>query len=123
MDTRTFERLVGEAVDTIPEPFLGYVDNVVFLVEPQADAETLASLGMESPMELLGLYQGDPLSARGLDDYGALPDQIILYQRAIERFSADTGQPLPRVIRDTILHEVGHFFGLTEEELARMGLE
>jgi len=123
MDRKRFETLVTAAVDAIPEPFLAYIENVVFLVEMEPDAETLADMGMEEGDDLLGLYQGDSLSARGVDHWGMLPDQIILFQRPIERESAETGHPVVRVIRDTILHEVGHYFGLSEEELAEMGLE
>jgi predicted Zn-dependent protease with MMP-like domain len=123
MDSKAFERLVGDAVDSIPEAFLRYIHNVVFLVEPEADDDTLEALGLDTPTDLLGLYQGDPLTARGVDDYGNLPDQILLYQHPIEQYARETGEPVLQVIRETILHETGNYFGLSDEELARMGLE
>jgi len=123
MDARKFEALVGKAVDEIPETFLGYVENVVFLVEPWPDEETLDAVGAEDEYDLLGLYLGDPLSMKSFSDSGMLPDQVVLFQRPIEAYAKDTGEPLVKVIRDTILHEVGHYFGLTEEDLAAMGLE
>ena len=123
MDSKKFERCVEKAVDSIPEAFASYLDNVVFMVEPEPDRETLASMDMDHPEELLGLYQGDPLTERGFDSWGMLPDRIVLYQRPIELYSEDFGEPLVKVIRDTILHEVGHFFGLSEEDLTRMGLD
>jgi predicted Zn-dependent protease with MMP-like domain len=123
MDRKRFEKLVSSAIDTIPDPFLEYIENVVFLVEDDPDPDLLAEMGLEEGDDLLGLYQGDPLTARGVDNWGMLPDQIILFQRPIERETEETGIPVLRVIRDTILHEVGHYFGFSEEDLERMGLE
>ena len=123
MDRKSFERLVEKAVDSIPETFSRYLENVAFLVEDEPDGETLASLGMEYPEDLLGLYEGDPITERGADAWGMLPDHIILYKRPIELYAEDYGEPPVKVIRDTILHEVGHFFGLDEDDLKRMGLD
>ena len=123
MDRKRFQTLVTRAVDSIPEPFLSHIQNVVFLVEDEPDAELLADMGMEEGEDLLGLYQGDSLSARGTDAWGMLPDQIVLYQLPIEREVEHTGLPVLQVIRETILHEVGHYFGLDEDALADMGLE
>lgn len=122
MDRKRFEKLVSSAIDTIPDPFLEYIENVVFLVEDDPDPDLLAEMGLEEGDDLLGLYQGDPLTARGVDSWGMLPDQIILFQRPIERETEETGIPVLRVIRDTILHEVGHYFGFSEEDMERMGL-
>lgn len=115
--------MVERAVDSIPEAFSKYLENVVFVVESEPDGETLANVGVEYPEDLLGLYEGDPLTERGADAWGMLPDQITLFQRPIELYAKDYNEPTVKVIRDTILHEVGHFFGLSEEDLARMGLE
>jgi predicted Zn-dependent protease with MMP-like domain len=123
MDMRRFEKLVGKAVDGIPKPFLQYIENVVFVVEPWPDDETLDMMGIDDEYGLLGLYLGDPISERSIADSGRMPDQIALYQHPIEAYAADTGEPVVKVIRDTILHEVGHYFGLSEEDLAEMGLE
>ena len=123
MDRNRFVSHVENAVETIPETFSKYLENVVFMVEHEPDDETLDSMGIEYPEELLGLYQGDPLTERSMDAWGMLPDRIVLYQRPIELYAAEFNEPLISVIRDTILHEVGHFFGLTEEELERMGLD
>ena len=123
MDMKRFETLVGKAVDGIPKPFLQYIENVVFVVEPWPDDETLDMMGIDDEYGLLGLYLGDPISERSIADLGKLPDQIALYQHPIEAYAEDTGEPVVKVIRDTILHEVGHYFGLSEEDLAEMGLE
>lgn len=123
MNRRIFERHVEEAVGSIPEAFSRYLENVVFVVEEEPDAETLETMGIDAPEDLLGLYDGDPLTTRELDAWGMLPDRILLYKRPIELYAEDFREPVVKVIRDTILHEVGHFFGLTEEEVAAMGLE
>ena len=118
-----FEHKVALAVDSIPVEFSAHIGNLAFIVEVEPDPELLWDMGIEDADELLGLYQGDPLTARGADHWGALPDQIILFKRAIEKESEESGLPVETVIRETILHEVGHYFGLDEEELAEMGLE
>lgn len=123
MSQKEFERQVEEAIRSIPEEFSRYLENVVFVLEEIPDEETMDSMGIEAPEDLLGLYDGAPLSERGLDSWGALPDRIFLYRAPIELYAEDFDEPVVKVIRDTILHEVGHFFGLTEEEVARMGLE
>lgn len=123
MSIENFERHVEEAVRSIPEAFSRYLENVVFIVEEEPDAETMEAMGLETPEDLLGLYDGDPLTERHADAWGMLPDRILLYRRPIELYAEDFGEPVVKVIRDTILHEVGHFFGLTEEEVAAMGLE
>jgi predicted Zn-dependent protease with MMP-like domain len=114
---------VEEAFDSLPEELLGFVDNVVFLVEDWPDHETLASLGIFRRDGLLGLYQGHPLPERDSHLTGALPDRVVLFQRPIERHASQMGLPVVDVVRDTLLHEVGHHFGLSEADLARLERE
>ncbi|MDW7711571.1 MAG: metallopeptidase family protein [Deferrisomatales bacterium] len=120
MDRRRFEQLAEEAFDALPEELLGHVDNVVFVVEDWPDAETLAEMGIESPSDLLGLYQGISLAERSVTAGGSLPDRILLYQRPIEHWARVDGLDVYDVIYDTLLHEIGHHFGLDEEDLARL---
>lgn len=120
MDRRRFEQLAEEAFDALPEELLGYVDNVVFLVEDWPDAEILQDMEIESREGLLGLYQGVSLAERSVTTGGALPDQILLYQRPIEHWAREDGLDVYDVIYDTLLHEIGHHFGLDEEDLARL---
>ena len=120
MERRRFEKLAEEAFDALPEELLGYVDNVVFVVEDWPDPETLEALEIEDRYGLLGLYQGVSLAERSVEMSGVLPDRILLYQRPIEYWAKEDGLSAFDVIYDTLLHEIGHHFGLDEEELAAL---
>jgi predicted Zn-dependent protease with MMP-like domain len=120
MNRRRFEQLAEEAFDALPGELLGYVDNVVFVVEDWPDDEILREMGIESREGLLGLYQGVSLAERSVTSSGALPDQILLYQRPIEHWAREDGVSVYEVIYDTLLHEIGHHFGLDEDDLARL---
>lgn len=120
MERSRFEQLVEEVFEDLPEELLDYVDNAVFVVEDWPDAETLASQGLTRRSDLLGLYHGLPLDERRIDTTGNLPDRILLYQKSIERYAREMGEYLDDVIYDTLLHEIGHHFGLSEEELREM---
>lgn len=117
MNRRAFERLVARAIDRIPEQFLGQVQNLVFRVEDWADEATLAEVGFDDPRELLGYYSGWPLAERPHDYGNCLPDEIILYHLAIEDYVAETGEPLMKVIRETLIHELAHYFGFSEDQM------
>jgi len=117
LNRRNFERLVSKAVASIPDEFLGRIENLTFRVEEWADDDTLDEVGFDDPRDLLGYYSGWPLSERG-HDYGAcLPDVITVYQGAIEDYVKETGEPPLRVIRETVIHELAHYFGFSEEEM------
>jgi predicted Zn-dependent protease with MMP-like domain len=117
VNRRTFERLVQRAVASIPGEFLARVENLSFQVESWADDATLAEVGMDDPRELLGFYRGWPLSERTHDYGSCLPDVIVIYQGAVENHVRETGQPYVRVIGETVIHELAHYFGFSEEEL------
>jgi predicted Zn-dependent protease with MMP-like domain len=117
LNRRTFERLVKQAVDSIPAEFLGRIENLSFQVETWADDETLAEVGMEDARDLLGFYRGWPLSERTHDYGSCLPDVIVIYQGAVANQVLETGQSYVRVIGETVIHELAHYFGFTEEEL------
>jgi predicted Zn-dependent protease with MMP-like domain len=89
-------------------------------VEDWPDAETLQDLGIDDPLDLLGLYQGNPLTERSLEWGGGLPDRIVLYQRPIEHWARADGAAVAEVIRETLVHEIGHHLGLDEEDLQRL---
>ncbi len=115
-----FRRLIRQALDEIPPALAAHLDNVVIDIEPMPDAETCRSLGLDDPTELMGFYHGTPLTERGLPETGDLPDRIIIYQRNVER-GARTRRDIIDEIRTTVLHEIGHYFGLDEDELDQLG--
>jgi len=117
MRRKDFERLVERAIARIPREFMAQVENLSFQVEDWADDETLAEVGFDDPSDLLGFYHGWPLSERTHEYGSCLPDVITLYQGAVETHAAETGEPLTRVIRETIVHELAHYFGFSEEEM------
>ena len=116
MNRDHFEKLVEEAIAFIPRPFLEKVENLSFQVEEWADGETLDEVGFEDPRDLLGYYRGWPLDER-THEYAGLPDVIIIYQGAVENYRRETGEPLTKIIRETIIHELAHYFGFSEEEM------
>jgi predicted Zn-dependent protease with MMP-like domain len=103
-----FESFVADAIDSIPEEFASKVDNVVFLVED------------DSPQgNLLGLYEGVPTTKRWHYS-GAMPDRITIYKDAICRISR-TVDEVREQVRQTVVHELGHYFGLGDRRLRELG--
>jgi len=117
-----FERCVREAIAEIPETLRCYLDNVVVDIEPVPRAEDLAELGIDDPQELFGLYHGTPLTERGIEAAFALPDRISIYQRNIEA-ACESRQEIVEQIRTTVLHEIGHHFGMDEDDLFEVGYD
>lgn len=116
MKRLAFEELVREAMRTIPRRFRDRMQNVEIVVEDEPSSALLTEMGYEPGETLLGLYQGTPLTERGWGHGNALPDQIILYQRSIEEES-ETEDELFEEVCLTLIHEAGHYFGLSEEEI------
>jgi len=115
-----FRRLVSRAVREIPPHLAGYLENIVIDVEPMPDAGTCRSMEIDDPTELMGLYQGTPLTERSVTDSALFPDRIVIYQHNVER-EAHTREDIVEEVRTTILHEIGHHFGLDEDELDELG--
>ncbi len=117
MDRRSFEAVVEEALRRLPDEFRSRLDNVAVLVEDEPSPDLLRSMGLPRRETLLGVYQGTPYPERGVTTYGnVLPDRIVLFQRPIE--SMGGGQAaIRRRIADTVVHEIGHYFGLSDDEM------
>jgi predicted Zn-dependent protease with MMP-like domain len=120
MRRKDFERQVERAIARIPKEFLAQVKNLSFQVEDWADDDTLDEVGFDDPRDLLGFYRGWPLSERSHEYGSCLPDVITIYQAAVEEYAAETGEPLLKVIRETIIHELAHYFGFSEEQMDRI---
>jgi predicted Zn-dependent protease with MMP-like domain len=111
-----FERLVAEALASIPRRFRDAMENLAIVVEDEPSRGLLEEMEIEPPDTLLGLYQGVPLTERAWDYGNALPDRILLFQGPLERDSDDEDD-LIVAIGETLIHEIGHYFGLSEEEI------
>lgn len=114
-----FEKAVHEALDGLPAEFRTQLDAIAVDVEDRPTAETARSLDVPRD-ELLGAYFGTPLTDRGVEDGPQLPDRIVLYQRNLEAMCR-TRAELVHEIGVTVLHELGHHFGLDEDELEEHG--
>lgn len=119
MNRRRFEALVEKAMRRLPRAFKARIANVVVVVEDWADDETLAEMGIEPPDTLYGLYRGVDLTHRDSTYGNVLPDTITIYQGPIEEDCADEDE-MAEVIRDTVVHELGHYFGLDDETMHRI---
>ena len=116
MKRKAFERLVQDALATIPPNFREAMSNLAIVVEDEPSPDLLEEMEIEPPDTLFGLYQGVPLTERRWDHGNALPDRILLFQGPIERDSDDEDD-LVVGIGETLIHEIGHYFGLSEEEI------
>jgi predicted Zn-dependent protease with MMP-like domain len=111
-----FERLVTDALATIPRRFRKAMTNLAVVVEDEPSDEILEEMDVGPADTLLGLYQGTPLTERSWDHGNTLPDRILLFQGPLER-EAEDEDDLIVAIGETLIHEIGHYFGLNEEEI------
>jgi predicted Zn-dependent protease with MMP-like domain len=116
MRRERFERLVEDALREIPKRFRDAMANVAVVVEDEPSPGVLDDLGIEPPDTLFGLYQGTPLPERNWSHPDPHPDRISIYQWPIEEACADEGEIRDTII-ETVIHEFGHYFGLSEEEI------
>jgi predicted Zn-dependent protease with MMP-like domain len=117
---QVFERLVDLALREVPPQFDEYLANVVIDVEDLPDAATCRQLGLADARTLFGQYHGVPLTGRHVEEAARLPDRIVIYQANIER-ACRSRDDLIAQIRTTVLHEIGHHFGLDEDDLDEVG--
>ena len=121
VERSAFEALVREALDDLPDEFARHLENVEIIIEDDPDPQLLRSLGMNpSRQTLFGLYQGVPLARRGANFGNALPDKISIFHRPLVR-AYPTAERLRHQVRRTLIHEVGHYFGMNEKEIAELG--
>ncbi len=116
MTRAEFERQVAAALASIPSRFRKAMKNLAIVVEDEPGAALLREMDIEPPDTLFGLYQGTPLTERRWDYGNALPDRILLFQGPHEREATDDDD-LVGSIAETLIHEIGHYFGLSEEEI------
>ena len=117
-----FEEAVVSALKRLPKFFKNKMKNVDIVVEDQASLGLLSEMRLRSPLELLGLYQGIPLDRRGFYYGNALPDKITLFQIPIES-CCKTKEEIEEKVREVVIHEVGHYFGLDDKRLRELEIE
>ena len=115
MEVERFSELVDEAIASIPEDFRSKLDNITIIVEPLASTSLARDMG-HNPWGLLGVYQGVPYKQRGPWYGNVLPDRILIFQKPIER-QCRTKAEVRRLVRQVVIHEVGHYFGLSDDAL------
>ena len=122
LDRRDFEHLIAETLATIPTRFRAALSNLAIVVEDEPSSDLLDEIGFERDSRgrhsetLLGLYQGIPLTQRRWDHGNTLPDRIVLFQGPLERASRND-EDLVAAVAETLIHEIGHYFGLSEAEI------
>ncbi len=116
MEMREFEELVADALDGLPEEFLQKLDNIDIVVEDEPSEDELRRLGIKPPNTLLGLYHGVPRNKRGRGYANVLPDKITIYMKPIESLCRNE-EELKEKVREVVMHEIGHYFGLSEREI------
>ena len=118
MQEEVFEQLVGEVIDTLPEEFAQKLDNVVVVVEDHPTQEQMQKLHLRPWTNLLGLYEGVSLQGRASEP-SILPDKITIFKLPILSISQDP-EDIKKNVRDTVLHEIAHHFGFSDEEIQKI---
>ena len=116
-DAAAIERLAEAAIARLPDVFKRHLDDVVLRIEEFADDEVLGELGIEDPFELSGLYSGRPVGERSSMLSGELPPMIHLYRRPLLDEWVETGVSLEELVKHVIVHEVGHHFGFSDDDM------
>jgi predicted Zn-dependent protease with MMP-like domain len=116
MNKTRFTKLVEEALRDIPHRFRDAMKNVAVVVEDEPSPELLEEMEMGPGDTLFGLYQGIPLTERDSQYGNTLPDRISIYQKPIEE-ACDDDEDIRQCVAETVIHEFGHYFGLSEEEI------
>ena len=117
------QAMAEAAFKTLPEPFRRHVEGVVIRLAEWPEEDVIAEMGLESPYDLLGLYQGTAIGLKGSGDIAPTPDMIFLYREPILDYWDETGHELNAIVRNTLIHEIGHHFGLSDEEMERIEAE
>ena len=112
------QAIAEAALAALPPDFAARLGDIVLRVEDWADAETLATLGIDDPYELTGLYEGIPLTERSIEHSGTMPDTVRLFRRPILDEWAERGdETLEHLVAHVVVHEIGHHFGLSDEDM------
>jgi predicted Zn-dependent protease with MMP-like domain len=111
------EAIARAALQSLGPAFASHLGDVVLVVEDFADEATLAEMGMDDPFELTGLYEGVPLTEKSVEQSGTLPDRVRLFRRPILDEWADGDDTLEHLVRHVLIHEIGHHFGFSDDDM------
>ncbi len=111
------EAIARRTIERLPSPFAESLGDVVLLVEEVADPDTSARLGLNHPMQLSGLYEGVPLNLQSVQQSGTLPERVTLYRRPIIAEWQSTRFSLEQIVSHTVIHEIGHHFGFSDDDM------
>ena len=111
------EAIARTALKALPEPFASHLSHVVLQIDEYADEPLLAEMGIEHPLDLTGVYEGIPIGQRSVETSGTLPDRIRLFRQPILAEWAEEGEPFEHLVRHILIHEVGHHFGLSDDDM------
>jgi predicted Zn-dependent protease with MMP-like domain len=111
------EAIARRTLAALPDPFASHLRDVVLQVEEFAGDDILAAMGIDDPFDLTGLYEGLPLNQKSVDISGTLPDRILLFRRPILDEWADGDHTLERLVAHILIHEAGHHFGFSDEDM------
>ena len=114
------DALAQAAVERLPAAFRTFLGPVLLRIEDFPDAEVMAEMALETEFDILGLYQGRHVGLKGDVPTGALPDIIFLYRRPLLEEWCETGESLEALVTHVLVHEVGHHFGLSDDDMDRI---
>ncbi len=116
-DADDIAEMAEEALAIIPDPLRSQLQNVLISVEEFPDDEIIEAMGLDTPFDLLGLYQGVSLDQKSTFDLPDEPDMVLLFRRPILDFWCESDDPLDAVVRHVLIHEIGHHFGFSDEDM------
>jgi predicted Zn-dependent protease with MMP-like domain len=117
------DALARSALASLPQPFQHFTQGVVLQIAEFPDDEVCEQMQLESPFDILGLYQGIALDQKMAESSGALPDMVFLFRRPILDYWCETAEDLRHVVRHVLVHEIGHHFGLSDAEMEAIEAE
>ena len=114
------DSLARAALNVLPPELRTFTEGVIVQVEEFPDDDVCEEMELESPFDILGLYRGVSIDRKSVGDSGGLPDMIFLYRRPILDYWVETYEPLPDIVRHVLIHEIGHHFGFSDEEMEKI---
>src|SRR5258708_1696386 len=104
----------------LPEELQSFTEGVVILAQEFPDDDVCREMELESPFDILGLYQGTSLADKQIETSGNMPDMVFIYRRPILDYWCETGEDLAHVVRHVLIHEIGHHFGFSDDDMERI---